>query len=55
MPGTARRASTGTKVLQTIGVLTAWVALVGFGTFGTFTELPSWADLPDDTSLTSAG
>jgi hypothetical protein len=55
MPGTARRARTGTKVLQTIGVLTAWAAFVGFGTFGTFTELPSRAELPDGPSITSAG
>lgn len=44
MPGTARRRTTGTKVLQSIGVLTAWAAFVAFGTFGTFTELPSRAD-----------
>ena len=43
-------------MLQSIGVLTAWAALLGFGTFGTFTELPSRTiEIPDDAPLTSAG
>jgi len=49
----ARQRSTGTKVLQSIGVLAAWATLVGFGTFGAFTDLPSRAE--PTASVTSAG
>jgi hypothetical protein len=34
--GTAR--STGAKILQSIGVVAAWAAVVGLGTFGTFSD-----------------
>jgi hypothetical protein len=34
--GTAR--STGRKILQSIGVVAAWAAVVGLGTFGTFSD-----------------
>ncbi|TFV86356.1 hypothetical protein E4P40_12975 [Blastococcus sp. CT_GayMR20] len=30
--------STGRKVLQSIGVVAAWAAVVGLGTFGTFSD-----------------
>ena len=35
-PVTAR--STGWKILQSIGVVAAWGAVVGLGTFGTFSD-----------------
>jgi hypothetical protein len=34
--GTAR--STAAKILQSIGVVAAWAAVVGLGTFGTFSD-----------------
>jgi hypothetical protein len=30
--------STGRKILQSIGVVAAWAAVVGLGTFGTFSD-----------------
>jgi hypothetical protein len=33
--------STGRKILQSIGVVAAWAAVVGLGTFGTFSDPPT--------------
>ena len=30
--------STGQKILQSIGVVATWAAVLGLGTFGTFTD-----------------